>query len=513
MTALDSKLETAPAETDTLIVGGGMAGLYSAWRLTCAGRKVRIVEQLDRTGGRLQTDHVEIGGVSVQAEEGGMRFMNTQRELLSLFDQLGLSQEIIPFPMGGDDNLYYLRGKRFTFGQAQADPAIWSRIYHLDKGSMEKQPGQVLWDIRNVILQMNGQNPATWESSPANWTDFRLRYTYKEIPLYQWGFWALLEDYGLSQDCIEMLYSSSGFIAPYDQQINAGCAFQLVADFINPKFLALRSGYSMLPRALEGKLRADNVPIHLQHQVQSIDRLDDGRLRVVARCRDQDVVFLCRTLILAVTQLALQRLAPFAPILRDNAQFMADVETVADMPLGKINLYYTENWWTPSLGIRYGPCFTDLPLAQVYFFEQGDGSNPSNGPSHITIYTDYYRSNFWAELQGLSYPVVEPHNNPPHTVAASRFVMTAVTRQMKEMFGLDNLPDPVLSTYKVWIDPRMGDGDHQWLTNIEDSNVRERLSRPVPNVHVCGESYSDDQAWVNGALRSVDYMLAAHFGL
>lgn len=332
--------------------------------------------------------------------------------------------------------------------------------------------------------------------------------------MYQWGFWALLEDYGLSQDCIEMLYSSSGFIAPYDQQINAGCAFQLVADFINPKFCALRSGYATLPSALEDDLRAHKVPIHLRHEVQKIERLNDGRLRVEARSGSEVAVFLCRHLILAVTQLALRRLAPFAPILRDNAQFMADVQTVADMPLGKINLYYTQNWWAPRLGIHNGPCFTDLPLAQVYFFDQGDGSPSSNGPSHLTIYTDYYRTNFWAELQGMGDPFQSKEfPNPPHTVAASRFVVAAATRQMKEMFGLYDLPDPVLSTYKVWIDPRMGDGDHQWLINIVDSDVRKRLSCPVPNVHVCGESYSDDQAWVNGALRSADYMLAAHFEL
>jgi monoamine oxidase len=498
--------------TDILVVGAGMAGLYSAWRLTQAGREVRIVEQLHRIGGRLDTDHVDIRGVPVQTEEGGMRFMSTQLELQALIRELNL--DVVNFPMGSDNNFYFLRGRRFSFGEAKANPGIWGELYNLDDASKQKQPGEILWLIRNAILKENGQDPATWVSSPQNWTDFRLKYTYRGVPTYRWGFWALLDDYGLSQDAIEMLYQSSGFVAPYDQRINAGCAFQLVADFINPQFSSLREGYSALPNAL-GERLSGKVPIHLGHEVHAIDRLADGRLRVRAHGPDGDNVFVCRTLILAVTQLALQRLTPFAPVLRDNPAFARDVESVADMPLGKINLYYAANWWTPRFGIHNGPCFTDLPLAMFYCFNQPQAAGTSNGPNAITIYTDYYRSNFWSELQEMGEPFQSKDFpvNPEHTVAASTSVVAAITRQMKLMFGMDDIPAPVLTTYKVWIDPRMGDGDHQWLIGVVDTDVRSRMTCPVPDVHVCGESYSDDQAWVNGALRSVDEMLSAHFAL
>lgn len=509
-------IDQAPAtavHTDTLIVGAGMAGLYCAWRLAQAGRDVQIVERLDRIGGRLCTDHVLIDGHMLHAEEGGMRFMTSQRELMALLHALDLDEEITPFSMGDSNNLYYLRGRRFTVGEAKVQPDIWSGLYHLDKGSTGKQPGQVLWNLRNALLRENGKDPATWQSTPENWTDFRLRYTHKSIALYRWGFWALLDDFGLSQDCVEMLYSASGFIAPYDQQINAGSAFQLLADFINPDFRRLRSGYGTLPKTLASRLDALAVPVHLSHLVTGVDRHDEARFRVTVNTPAGTSTFLCRHLVLALTQVALQQLAIYSPVLRDDDGCMHAMNTVADMPLGKINLYYKENWWAPRLGIKNGPCFTDLPLAQVYFFD--DTPDLPGAPSHLTLYTDYYRSNFWAELQDMG----EPENreafvaNPPYSVPASRFVVEAATRQMQEMFGIDGLPAPVLSTYKLWIDPRMGDGDHQWLVGVHDAQVRERLARPVPRVYICGESYSDDQAWVNGALRSVDYLLAGHFNI
>lgn len=71
-----------PGTVDDLIVGAGVSGLYCAWRLLKQdpNRKIAIVERLNGTGGRLDTDIIRIddalgnGAVTVREEEGGMRF-------------------------------------------------------------------------------------------------------------------------------------------------------------------------------------------------------------------------------------------------------------------------------------------------------------------------------------------------------------------------------------------------------------------------------------------------------
>jgi hypothetical protein len=78
---------------------------------------------------------------------------------------------------------------------------------------------------------------------------------------------------------------------------------------------------------------------------------------------------------------------------------------------------------------------------------------------------------------------------------------------MQEMFALESIPAPLVATYRRWGVPTAGDGDHQWRIGVDDVAVRKRLANPFPHVYTCNESYSDDQAWVNGALRSVDQML------
>jgi len=502
--------------SDVLIVGAGMAGLYTAWRLQQANAKLRIrfLERLPRTGGRLETDHVTINGVSVKTEEGGMRFLVTHVELVSLLKELGLWTQVVDFPMGDDHNLFYLRTQRFTRGEATRDPGIWSRIYALNAKETGKQPGDVLTGLLTEVLKENGVDTKTWPATPDAWTTLRTKYTWRGIPLYKWGFWALLTDYGLSADGIEMLYKSSGFIAPFDQEVNAGCALQLLVDFVNPSFHTLASGYETLPNALEARVRAAGAEILLQHEVVAMNQEPGRGWTATARTADGTTRrFQARHVVMAVTQLAFQKLIPFVPAFRDSAQFTSDVNSLTDMELGKINLYYDHNWWTPASNVVNGGSWTDLPLAQFYCFGQPD--TPLTTPASVTLYSDYTRTAYWAQLQAIGEPyrVANGPPLPPDAIAASTFVVAQATAQMCEMFGLSSIPAPVLATYRRWGVPSAGDGDHQWRMGAFDPDIRQRLTNPFPDLYTCGESYSDDQAWVNGALRSADQMLAAHPGL
>jgi Protoporphyrinogen oxidase len=73
MTAQD---HTDPLSADVVIVGAGMAGLYTAWRLLKQNpsRRIRLLERLPRTGGRLETDHVLIAASASRRRKGGCAF-------------------------------------------------------------------------------------------------------------------------------------------------------------------------------------------------------------------------------------------------------------------------------------------------------------------------------------------------------------------------------------------------------------------------------------------------------
>ena len=83
---------------DIAIVGGGVSGLYSAWRLKEAHPKKTIVvyESDYRSGGRLLTA-VPPKAEKLRAELGGMRFLSTHRIVAGLATLLKL--DVQPFPV------------------------------------------------------------------------------------------------------------------------------------------------------------------------------------------------------------------------------------------------------------------------------------------------------------------------------------------------------------------------------------------------------------------------------
>jgi len=125
-----------PQQAEVIIVGGGIGGIYCAWRLLKKDPQTKIIlfEQSNRLGGRLDTDIVEINNHKVKEEEGGMRFLSTQTTLQALITKLGLGGEVIPFSMGDENNRFYLRGRSFTVKDVtESKNKIWSEIYNLNE--------------------------------------------------------------------------------------------------------------------------------------------------------------------------------------------------------------------------------------------------------------------------------------------------------------------------------------------------------------------------------------------
>lgn len=495
---------------EIIVVGGGMAGLYFTWRMLRAnpGASIMILEQLNRTGGRLDTDVVYVDNEPVKNEEGGMRFTQDMTHLMWLLQTLGRNGDMMPFSMGDANNIYNLRGQRFTFGQMTADPSLWSTVYNLLPAEQNQQPNDILKGVLEFVLNQNNFAPP---KTPTDWQNFRLTCMYRGIPLYQWGFWALLADYGLSQECLQMIEDSMGFLAFYDQEVNAGVGFQTMGDFDNlPQYLTLTPGYETLATTLTNQIQAAGAAITLNTFVEGFD-MSDGLITV----NTSSGPYLCTQLVLALPSLPLQALAVRSPVLRQNAQFMADIDTVTSMPLTKINLYFQERWWFTRYNITAGGSFTDLAMGQFYCYVPILNDAPT-GPASMTIYCDFDRTGYWDALQQLGTPFVPTGEwtQPPNSTPASTFVVEAAMRQLALFFKDQNLPPPMLSTYVGWGSGYVGDGDHSWKVGVNDQAVMARLQSPVPGeVFTCGEAYSDEQAWVDGALRSTELILQNGFGL
>ncbi|WGW02914.1 flavin monoamine oxidase family protein [Tropicibacter oceani] len=536
--------------SDIAIVGAGISGLYCAWRLLDADPDVTVtvLERLDRTGGRLDSDIVEIApGEKVREEEGGMRFNYDMSELMTLNAALGLCDQIVSFPMGTPDmpNRFSIRGTTFTLQDAaDSDQMIWSDLYDLKPEETGLSPTDLVTAAYRTVLMANNR-PYRQGITPDDWTDFRENCTWRGIAMNEWQMWGLLRDMGYSEECIQMLTETIGFAGPLKSLANAGDAFQILADFPkDPHYYTFQMGFSTLPNAIAQRLENDypgRVRIVLSTNVDSISgaegnfdlTLTQAILPVNARPVMAGATkkhLNARQLVLAAASKGCQDLYYRSPALNsapDAERLWDALYASLGMKLMKINLYFTKPWWhnemTGRPAVKFGPNFSNLPVNAVYPFYAlpEEGSEPQTGlpdirdaAAALTIYCDFDNTNFWHGLQNVGPKFdadLQRKQNakvPQVMYPASVAVVQEAQKQLALLFGTNCVPDPVLTSYRLW------DGNedfefayHQWRMNTRDSEVRAFLANPVKGLYVCNEAFSDMQGWVNGSLRSCNLAL------
>ena len=93
---------------DIIIVGGGISGLFTAFKLSKTGYKIILLESTNRLGGRIKTYQKN----NEQFEAGAARIHNSHGKVLSLIEDLNLEEDLIKLPSEIDQ---ILRNKKKQF--------------------------------------------------------------------------------------------------------------------------------------------------------------------------------------------------------------------------------------------------------------------------------------------------------------------------------------------------------------------------------------------------------------
>ncbi|MFC0182339.1 FAD-dependent oxidoreductase [Pseudarcicella hirudinis] len=89
-------------------------------------------------------------------------------------------------------------------------------------------------------------------------------------------------------------------------------------------------------------------------------------------------------------------------------------------------------------------------------------------------------------------------------------------KQIRELHGHPELiPEPYTSAYKDWSGNPYGGGYHAWKAKYDVWNVMPFMRKPSQNdnIYICGEAYSDQQGWVEGAFCVTEHIMQDYFGL
>jgi flavin-dependent amine oxidoreductase len=508
-------------ELDVAIVGGGVAGLYAAWRLATSDvgnrgsepLRVAILESTDRIGGRIET--VSFPGMPHhRAEFGAMRLTSWQQLVLAVSDRLGVSVE--PFPMGDEHNFWYVRGKRLHADEL-SDPG--KVPYGLVGWEVGKTPQQLL---DHVALQLLGDRPMPTDRRA--WDQLKVSLRYRGRSAREFGFWNVLADQ-LSSEAVNFVSDSVGF-GSMTQNWNALEALQLIYSDFGPEvnYIRFGAGTDRLTVGLAKGFSAAGGEIFCASAVTRVDSGPDGPPEVVLTVRNVRTTQLwqvrARHVILALPRRALELLGQpgslFEPYPLAETELLELVGSVHRYPAFKLFLAYEEPWWR-ELGISSGPSVTDLPIRQTYYF----GVEETERALLMSSYNDdrtvaYWQGLAWTERDEPTAPrlQVSGEGGPSQVFVAPPEMIRHAQMQLARMHGLD-VPTPYLAAYRNWGAPPFGGAWHLWRVNADSVAVGMRMRRPLfeYNVHVCGEAYSGIQAFIEGALTSTELVLQEQLGL
>ena len=424
------------------IVGGGIAGLYCAWKLAQRGHSLTLFECLDRLGGRIETLRFD-RLAEAPAECGPMRFelavqplfrelaatlgigfapfaevradeiespryrlaqneqsslqQRKEAELRAYFASLLTTKELTP-EIAGKLNINL---SQFTTTLQLLKYGVY-RILNPDPSGRQR-------GLRQVVEPGDDGRPALITAFADQFTDAGGRRDYDVIrtsfvlhpagqPLHELGFWNALS-HVLSSGAVAKIRDLGSFyhLVPENPSASEWTVFWLRLFRSDANLSTIDPGVDTIVDALVQRLRGlpENRPDLFCNA--TVTKLGPGpsldRVRLTVDFRDhagtqqREIDF--DHVILALPRWPLRRLAgPFPPRIQD------DVEGVIGFPLLKAFLVTDKPWWQNSdeKRIRAQAGAHLIPTREAHYLE-GQGS-PS-GLGMIMLYTDRPATEYW----------------------------------------------------------------------------------------------------------------------
>jgi monoamine oxidase len=538
------------APLDYAIVGGGVSGLYTAWRLLVDANErgvdppsVAIFEAGPRTGGRLLTWLPAGQGGGLRAELGGMRFFSQQELVWNLLTELGFTdKDIVPFLVSGPNLRLLLRGVSTPLDTP--DPTA---RYELPANEKGKQAGDILAETIQEVLQTPQNQPVLDKylggklpQDREQWDMIKPYLTWGERPLWDVGFWNLLSDVR-TPETYQYLCDAFGYYSLAANWNSAEGMQSVFLDFTtNPSYMTLREGYQALPDALEQAARSAGAAIELETRLVRFEPGASGRsvLRLAGPAGHVSVE--AENLVLGLPRRSLELLAPSPEFdLQGDPALKRLVASVTPYPAFKTYLFYEERWWE-KYGILHGRSISDLPIRQTYYFAPDP---PPVGPVPpfgllMATYDDARAVDYW---QGLVPPEDEWEQSraelhaavseltadvrdaalpdpPPHLHKATEGMLSHARTQLALLHDVaeEDIPPAVVGGFADWGFDPFGGGWNFWSAQVDVRDTMERIKTPLGadrRVYIVGEAYSGSQGWVEGALTATEVVLETYLGL
>lgn len=495
-----------------VVAGGGISGLYCAWRLAQAGQKVLVLESSpEHWGGRIETEEMD----GFIAEYGPMRFEPTLQPRF--------------------DRLCHELGVHYTEFSGPSGEEINAPDYDLPPEEMGLNSLQLL--KRGIMLIM-GQDP-----QDQAWIDSRTEADYARMrrhaqlhgqPLWNMGFWNAMSSQGiLSHLALIKLRDTGTFYHMLPENLNAieWIIWWLRAlKTVGQLLASVDGGSARLTEGMLQKLRREpNVSLAGGHTLKKFNpvALGSSQLFLEVATENGTISLVCERLILALPRLPLVKLAPSLP-----AHIAESLDAVNGFPMLKVFFVTKAPWWDyEQPPQQYANC---MPTREIHYFRRPKGAD-HDGHGMVLLYMDRPSTEYWKHFltEPEQHDRAEIDQNARIVEAFALFVardvkrllarkesilkLTPVGERMFSQLSLEECTALIrqsIITYGIrdWARAPYGAANHGWQPGVRSWKVMESFKAfdfgsGAKNIHIVGEAYSDYQGFVEGALNTAELAL------
>lgn len=460
---------------DFVIVGGGIGGLYTAYKLHLQYPKktILVLEKSNYLGGRVFTYRDKY----MTVETGAGRFSDKHTKLLKLIHELGLDSKIVPAsgsigyaPADGTSSIY----NSFTDTPVVAKSLIRKTVNSIrDYSSIHGNPLPLLESMGMTALDASTDIPiSALIAKVVLASKGELLSKLQNISFIDYAKEVLKND-----SEVELIVDAFGY---YSELVimNAHDAIQLM-DLLSPfnKFYTMNGGLSQIIEKLVSRLDSKYVKI-LKNKTVSDIALDEKNSEFFFEIFIKENVrpVVARVCICALPSNALKKLAisrHFAPLLKN----------VLCAPLCRIYSKF-------ALDADGDVWFKNMPklttnnnLRMIIPISEKEGVI-------MISYTDNKFAKYWKRI---------------YDKYGTDGVDSRIARLIKESTGKD-IPRPLKTEVCYW-DCGVG----YWGLGADSAVVSQSILKPFCDFsfYVCGEHFSEKfQQWMEGALETSEKVVA-----
>lgn len=490
-----------------LIVGAGVSGLYCAYKLAKErpDAKIVVLEKLSRIGGRIQTGQYR----SHVLEYGPMRFEpKLQKRFGSLMQELGIQvKEFPPYtcPHTKPDLNTLTFEEVAAINKYATLPPAFALLKHGLSKILEDQ-----WDVDgDDINDPNRDARKTWLKKEGM---FQGRY------LYQHGLWDTLA-HVLSKNALDFLLQKGTFYHMLELNPNAADQICFMLDILataNDHLVTVDGGSEKIIDKLKEVLEK-NKNVMIKKSI-SVKRFTDHPIRmenfkvghdwktpITVEAIYTDLItdeVLPETYVADHVIFTCQKKA-YRYIEGFNHSIRRALDNVMVVKLFKVFVIFENPPYTKETIPLPNTNADKIPCRELHY-----DYDEKHNTGMIMIYGDMPTINYWRGFHSREsvFPIGDKNDHLKNHLA----------HYLRKLFAEDHpttkstsktLPQKIIY-YSImdWSHAPYHAGVHLWKPGVVSEHIIQFLSSfgEKRTLHICGETYSDYQGFIEGGLRTVD---------